>query len=147
MAFSSWYQCVRGCPGRYNVFDVIYRCPACDGLLEVVHDAAALAAARSGLEWRELFDQGSGIRSQESEVRSQQANVGRRSSVVGRPSSGVWSKYEWVLPQLRAEHIVTLGEGFTPLIPSPRLAKSLEIDDLWVKQCGVSHTGSFKDWG
>ena len=52
-----------------------------------------------------------------------------------------------MLPQLRAEHIVTLGEGFTPLIPSPRLAKSLGIDDLWVKQCGVSHTGSFKDLG
>ncbi len=52
-----------------------------------------------------------------------------------------------MLPQLRAENIVTLGEGFTPLIPSPRLAKSLGIDDLWVKQCGVSHTGSFKDLG
>ena len=25
--------------------------------------------------------------------------------------------------------------------------KSLGIDDLWVKQCGVSHTGSFKDLG
>ena len=40
-----------------------------------------------------------------------------------------------------------LGEGFTPLLPSPRLAKSLGLDDLWVKQCGVSHTGSFKDLG
>ena len=26
-------------------------------------------------------------------------------------------------------------------------AKSLGLDDLWVKQCGVSHTGSFKDLG
>ena len=133
MAFSAWYQCVRGCPGRHNVFDVIYRCPTCDGLLEVVHDAAALAAARSGPEWRARFDQGSGI--------------GDQGSGVYRPSSGVWAKHEWVLPQLRAENIVTLGEGFTPLIPSPRLAKSLGIDDLWVKQCGVSHTGSFKDLG
>jgi threonine synthase len=133
VAFSSWYQCVRGCPGRHNVFDVIYRCPTCDGLLEVVHDAAALAAVRSGPEWRARFDQGSGVRSQ--------------GSASHRPSSGVWSKHEWVLPQLRAENIVTLGEGFTPLIPSPRLSKSLGIDDLWVKQCGVSHTGSFKDLG
>ena len=147
MSFSSWYQCVRGCPGRHNVFDVIYRCPACDGLLEVVHDAAALVAARSGSEWRTLFDQRSGVRGQELGVRSQGAASDRPSSIVHRPSSGVWSKHEWVLPQLRAENIVTLGEGFTPLIPSPRLAKSLGIDDLWVKQCGVSHTGSFKDLG
>jgi len=52
-----------------------------------------------------------------------------------------------VLPQLRPEHIVSLGEGFTPLLSAPRLAKSLGLDDLWVKQCGVSHTGSFKDLG
>jgi len=52
-----------------------------------------------------------------------------------------------VLPQLRPEHIVSLGEGFTPLLSAPRPAKSLGLDDLWVKQCGVSHTGSFKDLG
>jgi threonine synthase len=68
MSFSAWYQCIRGCPGRYDVFDVIYRCPACGGLLEVTHDEAALAQ-RSGAEWRALFEQGSGIRSQESGVR------------------------------------------------------------------------------
>ena len=126
MTFSAWYRCIRGCSGRYNVFDVIYRCPTCDGLLEVVHDEIELAAAHSGPEWRALFDQGSGVR--------------------GR-GSGVWAKHEWVLPQLRRENIVTLGEGFTPLLPSSRLGKSLGLDDLWVKQCGVSHTGSFKDLG
>jgi threonine synthase len=124
--FSAWYQCIRGCSGRIDVFDVIYRCPTCGGLLEVAHDEAALAAAHTGAEWRALFDQGSGIRGQ---------------------GSGVWAKHEWVLAQLRPENIVTLGEGFTPLLPSARLAKSLGLDDLWVKQCGVSHTGSFKDLG
>ncbi len=126
MPFSSWYQCIRGCPGRHNIFDVMYRCPTCDGLLEVAHDATALVAARSGPAWRDLFEQRSGVRSQ---------------------GSGVWAKHEWVLPQLRPEHIVSLGEGFTPLLPAPRLAKTLGLDDLWVKQCGVSHTGSFKDLG
>ena len=123
---SAWYRCIRGCSGRYDVFDVIYRCPTCGGLLEVAHDEAALADAHSGLEWRALFDQGSGVRGQ---------------------GSGVWAKHAWVLPQLASENIVSLGEGFTPLLPSPRLAKSLGLDDLWVKQCGVSHTGSFKDLG
>ena len=48
---------------------------------------------------------------------------------------------------LRPENVVSLGEGFTPLLPSPRLGEQLGIPDLWVKQCGVSHTGSFKDLG
>ncbi len=127
MAYSAWYRCVRGCPGRYDVFDVIYRCPACGGLLEVAHDVEALRV-RSGPEWRDLFD----------------ARAGHR---AGSAASGVWAKGEWVLPQLRPENIVTLGEGRTPLLPAPHLAKTLGLDDLWIKQCGVSHTGSFKDLG
>jgi threonine synthase len=128
VASSAWYQCVRGCAGRYSVFDVIYRCPQCDGLLEVVHDQAALAE-RSGAEWRALFD-------------------GRGRSGTGPAASGVWSKAEWVLPQLRPEHIVTLGEGYTPLLPAPRLGRALGLgEDLWIKECGISHTGSFKDLG
>ncbi len=59
----------------------------------------------------------------------------------------MWSKAEWVLPEIGVENRVTLGEGFTPLLPAPRLAAALGMDDLWIKQCGVSHTGSFKDLG
>ncbi len=127
MSYSAWYQCVRGCEGRYSLFDVIYRCPNCSGLLEVVHDAAALAE-RPGVEWRALFDS-------------------RGRAATGAAGSGVWSKAEWVLPHVAPEHIVTLGEGFTPLVTAPRLAHDLGLTDLWVKQCGISHTGSFKDLG
>jgi len=140
VSLSAWYQCIRGCPGRYSVFEVIYRCPACGGLLEVVHDAAALAAAHTGPEWRALFDQSSVVNCQSSIVSCQ-------SSVVSRRASGVWNMHEWVLPQIRPENIISLGEGHTPLIPSLRLGKALGLDDLWVKQCGTSHTGSFKDLG
>jgi len=114
VSYSAWYQCVRGCPGRYDVLDVIYRCPACD--------EAALAAAAGGAGWRALFD-------------------------ARRNPSGVWAKHEWVLPTVAPEHIVTLGEGNTPLLACPGLAADLGLDTLWVKQCGVSHTGSFKDLG
>ena len=34
--------------------DVIYRCPSCGDLLEVVHDLAALKT-RSASEWKQLF--------------------------------------------------------------------------------------------
>lgn len=136
MPFSAWYRCIRGCPGRYDVFSVIYRCPTCGGLLEVAHDEAALAAAHTGREWRALFEQRSELRSW----------IGHAPHAQ-RHTSGVWAKQEWVLPQLAPENIVSLGEGNTPLIPTPRLGKALGIDDLWIKQCGVSHTGSFKDLG
>ncbi len=137
MSLSAWYRCIRGCPGRHDVLDVIYRCPTCGGLLEVVHDEAALAQ-RSGADWRALFSEYSGL---------PVSNLQPPASSFRLPASGVWAKQEWVLPQLAPENIVSLGEGNTPLLPSPRLAKSLGLDDLWVKQCGVSHTGSFKDLG
>ncbi len=143
--FSAWYRCIRGCPGRYDVFSVIYRCPSCGGLLEVTHDAAALAAAHSGPEWRDLFD--GRARIGPSNLRNGDNTQYASDPQIARNTSGVWAKHEWVLPQLSPENIVTLGEGFTPLLPSPRLGKALGLDDLWVKQCGVSHTGSFKDLG
>ena len=116
------YRCIRGCAGSYDVFSVIYRCPACGGLLEVAHDDVALAAAGDGAGWRALF---------EARLRG----------------SGVWAKREWVLPQLPPDKLVTLDEGWTPLVPAPQLGRDLSVDDLWVKQCGISHTGSFKDLG
>ncbi len=127
MPFSAYYRCLRGCAGRYDLFDVIYNCPACGGLLAVEHDEVALAE-RTGAEWRTLFGD-------------------RGRAAVGPAASGIWSKQEWVLPQLPAEQIVTLGEGYTPLLHAPRLGEALGIPDLWVKQCGISHTGSFKDLG
>ncbi len=142
MSLSAWYQCVRGCEGRYSVFEVLYRCPQCGGLLEVAHDEDALAALHTGAAWRDLFD-----------ARSR-AGAGCEPALG---ASGVWSKHEWVLPALAPEEIVTLGEGFSPLLPAPRLGRALltgttgrqaaALDDLWIKECGISHTGSFKDLG
>src|SRR4029453_5193669 len=38
-------------------------------------------------------------------------------------------------------------EGGTTLLWAERYGKSLGLPELWVKQCGVLHTGSFKDLG
>jgi threonine synthase len=43
--------------------------------------------------------------------------------------------------------IITTGEGMTPLYPAQRLARELGFGELFVKQCGTTHTGSFKDLG
>jgi threonine synthase len=88
----------------------------------VRHDTAALKE-KSAAEWRSLLD----------------SRLGRQ--------SGVWSKKEMVLPELREENIVSLGEGNTPLIRSDAFARLLGIESVHIKQCGTSHTGSFKDLG
>jgi threonine synthase len=96
--------------------------------LEVVHDRAALKAARSPAEWKALFDS--------------------RSPRSPHPySSGVWSKLELVQPHLRPEHIVSLFEGNAPLLPAKRFGEMIGLPRLSVKQCGTTHTGSFKDLG
>ncbi len=62
-------------------------------------------------------------------------------------ASGVWGKREVVAPHIRDEHIVTAGEGATALLPVPGYARELGLAEVLVKQCGVSHSGSFKDLG
>ena len=53
----------------------------------------------------------------------------------------------WVLPEVDDENIVSMYEGATNLFWTERFGKVIGVQDLWVKQCGVSHTGSFKDLG
>ena len=40
-----------------------------------------------------------------------------------------------------------MDEGGTNLFWAERFGRELGLDDLWVKLCGNSHTGSFKDLG
>jgi len=122
MKFHAWFECFAGCGVRYRLDQIVYRCESCGGLLEVRHDIDAIKQ-QPAAEWKRLFD-----------------------SRLGR-TSGVWSKKELVLPELDEKNIVSLGEGNSPLIKSERFAKSLGIDEIYIKQCGTSHTGSFKDLG
>jgi threonine synthase len=98
------------------------------GLLEVRHDLEALRAERTASGWRALFDE----------------RAGRARMPWG---SGVWAQHELVQPHLESSEIVTLGEGNAHLFDAARLGREIGLDRLWVKQCGASHTGSFKDLG
>ena len=51
------------------------------------------------------------------------------------------------MPFLDNENIVSMYEGSSNLLWADRYGKQLRVEDLWVKQCGNSHTGSFKDLG
>lgn len=125
--FHAVYRCINACPGEYPLDALLYRCPHCEDLLEVVHDLSALKETPAQ-SWKQTFEQ-------------------RCAQLASTYSSGVWSKKEWVHPALREENLVSFREGGTPLVPAARLAQSCGLEHLWVKQCGNSHTGSFKDLG
>jgi threonine synthase len=127
MSYHSWLECIRGCGRRYSVYDVVYRCEDCGGLLDVEHDVEALRD-RSATAWQQLFT--------------------RRTRTNEWPyGSGVWGKKEWVCPQLDDENVVSMYEGHTNCFWAERLGKEIGVPDLWVKLSGNSHTGSFKDLG
>lgn len=125
--YRAYFRCFRGCPGEYSIYDVIYTCPQCGGLLEVAHDLKALQQ-KSAAEWRNLID----------------SRVG---TTVWPYGSGVWGMREWVAPDLHDDNVVSMYEGNTNLYWAERLGKQIGVPDLWIKLCGNSHTGSFKDLG
>src|SRR5215475_6677703 len=67
-----------------------------------------------------------------------------RRDVSNGPSS-MW-RYAPVLPPSDAS-IISLGEGWTPLIHTRKLGARLGANDLWVKDEGINPTGSFKARG
>jgi threonine synthase len=68
-----------------------------------------------------------------------------RQSLKGRISS-LW-RYREVLPVIRDENVVTLGEGWTPLLQAHRLGAMLSTPQLYIKDESPNPTGSFKARG
>ena len=56
-------------------------------------------------------------------------------------------RYREVLPLPEDAERVSLGEGFTPLLPAPRLGRHLGLPNLAIKEEGGNPTGSFKARG
>ncbi len=125
--YNAYFRCIEGCDEKYSLDEIVYSCKKCGGLLEVYHDIDALKQ-KSAAEWKELL---------QSRVRTTEYPYG----------SGVWSKKEFVLPNIDNDNIVSTFEGNSNLFWASQLEKILGIKELWIKQCGITHTGSFKDLG
>jgi threonine synthase len=117
--FSARFRSLEDPTETYALTEVVYRDKR-GGLLEVAHDTAAWTT-RTPEAWRELF--------------------------ASRRDSGVWAQREWVQPHVTDENVVSLGEGHSPLLPARGYGRALGLERLFIKQCGTSHTGSFKDLG
>jgi threonine synthase len=128
MQYRAWFQCInQECKTTYPLNKIIYRCESCGSLLEVQHDVNALSR-RDAKAWMKLFED-------------------RYKSTQWPYGSGVWGKKEWILPQISDDNIVSLYEGGTNLFWAERFGKIVGLENLWIKLCGNSHSGSFKDLG
>jgi len=68
-----------------------------------------------------------------------------RDAIATRAAT-LW-RYHELLPAEDPDHVVTLGEGMTPLLECPRLGAALGLERLLVKDDSQMPTGSFKDRG
>ena len=69
----------------------------------------------------------------------------KKESLVGRRAD-LW-RYREVLPVESDANVVTLGEGWTPLLRAERLGKKLGFDQLYIKDESQNPTQSFKARG
>lgn len=124
--YTAWFQCIE-CGDKYALDEIVYVCDSCGGLLEVQHDMIKLKKSH-GMEWKDLFDE-------------------RYMRTTFPYGSGVWGKKEIVCPSVDDNNVVSMCEGGSNLFWAERLGREIGLSDLWIKQCGNSHTGSFKDLG
>ncbi len=125
-SYRAWFQSLHDETERYPLDEVVYTARD-GGLLQVVHDMDELRKT-SGEEWKARFE-------------------GRSHKNAWPYGSGVWGKKEWVLPQIDNENVVSMYEGHSNLFWAERYGREIGVDELWLKLCGNSHTGSFKDLG
>ncbi len=125
--YEAVFRCISGCDIEYPINEVIYKCEKCGNLLEVSHNIDLLKK-KTPEEWKQIFN----------------SRIGTTKWPYG---SGVWSKKEWVCPGVEDDNIVSMFEGNTNMFYARRLGEMLGMDELWIKMCGNSHTGSFKDLG
>ena len=120
-AAASVQRCAR-CGATRAETDATPQCPACGGLLEIVHAAPGV----HGAALMTLFAQ-------------------RRGSHPASEPSGVWQFRELVMPSARAP--VSYPEGHTPLLRRERVRAWTGAGTLLMKHEGMNPTGSFKDRG
>jgi threonine synthase len=56
-------------------------------------------------------------------------------------------RYRELLPLQDEANLISLGEGFTPMLNAKKLGAELGLRRLWIKDEGQNPTGSFKDRG
>ena len=125
--FRAWFGCASGCSGNCRSTRLCTTAQKCGSLLDVQHDLDALRS-RSAQDWKQLFDD-------------------RYRRTTYPYGSGVWGKKKWSARQLIMKILFQPMKAAPTSFGAERLGRQIGLDDLWIKQCGTAHTGSFKDLG
>ena len=119
--YKAVFRCSAGCPGDHEIWQPLYHCPTCGGLLQVVHDIEALRhRSPVGLD--------AALR------RPLQADrVAVRIGRLGQEGVG--------LSRVRDENVVSMDEGGTNIFWAERYGRQLGVEDLWVKSAATRTPG------
>ncbi len=120
------YKCL-GCGKEHGIDELLYTCPGCGEVLLLEDRAFDSLKARSGAEWRALFD--------------------ARAAGKNRALRGIFRFYELMAPVLEEDDIVFLGEGNTPVIDAAPALQKLVGARFAYKNDGQNPSASFKDRG
>ncbi len=131
MADKAYQVCINpDCRQTFSVDEVIFSCPKCNSLLDIEYDWDRLAVPHS-LEFFEHRWATKGL------------------NVEGRLDfSGVW-RFRELLPFVKPDQIVTIGEGRTLLETNNRVGAEIGMKPgrLFLQYEGLNPSGSFKDNG
>lgn len=115
MSYAMYQQCIR-CGAKYPFQPMFYGCPACY--------STKPANVRTVYDYEAI------------------ANVFAPADLRDRPPT-MWRYHEFLPPH--PENIVSIDEGFTPLIHCENLGQKLDMPYLYVKDESQNPTWSFKD--
>jgi threonine synthase len=120
------YRCLE-CGAEYDITELMYTCPKCQGLFLLVDLNEARLKERDGATWRRLFD---------------------CRKMLNIPAlKGIFLYYELIAPVLPLSAIVYLGEGHTPQVAAnAELAGEVGCAFSY-KNDGQNPSASFKDRG
>ncbi len=114
---------------RYSYVDHLY-CPKCSKKYDAMK-VNNLCTCGSPL-WAKYDIEGLKEKASKSEIKHRVGNM--------------WRYHEF-LPVASPENVVTLGEGFTPMIKAEQLGAEIGLDNLYIKNEGLNPTGTFKARG
>jgi threonine synthase len=121
----SFLQCAEeSCHSRRESTEGGHRCHACGGPLQVIYDFDRVQPGSLRRTWEQ-----------------------RKLDPQPAARSGVW-RFRELLPFFKTgSSIISLGEGYTPLVEAPRVGEWAGGVSVAVKHQGMNPTGSFKDLG
>ena len=120
------YRCL-GCDKTHGIDELLYTCPECGEVLLLDDTTFDSLSAKSGEEWRAVFD--------------------GRAADKSTALRGIFRFYELMAPVLEEEDIIYLGEGNTPVITASDALRGKVGLDFAYKNDGQNPSASFKDRG